>query len=558
MNAKAFWPLFRMQLRDKLDFSWTKTKKGIIQKAIFTPVAFLFVAALAFLLVYLLASYYIIYKRDVIDIFVIFLTFFGLLNIGSIALSLTKSLFCAEDNKVLATFPASSGTVFFSKIAVYAVFQFKRDLTLFVPITLGLFAYAFTAGLIPLWTVFWVLIPLLFFSVISIMFGAFLSIPLLYVYQLFRNFPIIQVVLFALAIPSVVGIMVYGIGQIPKDIDLANDWLPIRANILAWINSFQANVKPMAYITSAMLGELGGNQTYVLTGMTMLYAGAMLLVAVMLAVLVLILIKPFYFRMMSKTFELRKNAKRNKKNSRPVKPGLASFIKEMRLSIRDFGISGTFIAVYVLAPVLLYFMDRLFGAMATSLSGDAMVIAFNLLLMVLPYLVSNSVVATLRSRQGRCVYMDKTTPMESTTPILVRGGLMFILSVPSIVAECFVFADFTGYPVWSCVSVGLCVLLLQFGHIFHALAMDFMNPQNDLYDMDGESKTNKNEVITAVTGFVTAGVFAGLGLAFFIECANHGWNMDSMWIRLLLISVAFFLAQAMLFVWKVRAYYYEK
>ena len=555
---RTFWPLVLIQLRDKLDFSWTKSAKGIIQKIAFTILSFLIVGGIAFAAMFLMVSTFLLFKGDVIDIILVFLTFFGLLNVISISFSLTKSLYCAEDNKFLATMPVGAGMLFFSKLTVFTIFQIKRDFALLVPVTLGLFAYGVSVGLFAPWMVVWCLIPLFLFSLISIMLGAFLSIPMLYVYQAFRNFPILEVALFLILVPAIVVGLIYGISQLPNSIDLFDVWLPIRANIVAWIKSFRGSFSPMDYVTIAMHGEVNTAQVYALTGKSFLATGIMLAVALLLGVLVYILIKPFYFWMMSKTFELKKGATGRRKNGKPMKQGTSVFLKEMRLSIRDFGISGTFIAVYLLAPVMFYFVDRVFGAIATSLAGDAMVIGFNLFLMLVPYLVSNSVVATLRSRQGNSVYMDKTHPIESTTPILARGAFQMILSVPSIAVEAYIFYQYSGMQAWGCVTLGVAVLLIQLGHIFHALAMDFMNPQNELYDMDGESKPNPNEFKTAATGFVIALVFGLLGVGFFIECTNHAWGYDSMWIRLVLIAVAFFVAQAMLFVWKVRAYYKEK
>ena len=555
---RTFWPLVLIQLRDKLDFSWTKSAKGIIQKIAFALLSFLIVGGIAFAAMFLMVSTFLLFAGDVIDIIIVFLTFFGMLNVLSISLNLTKSLYCSEDNKFLATMPVGARMLFFSKLTVFTFFQIKRDFALLVPVTVGLIFYGSFAGLFPIWMALWCLIPLFLFSLISIMLGAFLSVPMLYIYQAFHNYPAVEIGLFVVLVPSLVFGLVYGISLIPNSIDLFDIWLPIRSNIIAWIKSFRGGFLPMDYVTVALHGELTAYQSYALTGKSFLATGAMLVVALLLVVLVSILIKPFYFLMMSKTFELKKRATGRRKNSKPMKQGTSVFLKEMRLSIRDFGISGTFIAVYLLAPVMFYFVDRVFGAIATSLAGDAMVIGFNLFLMLVPYLVSNSVVATLRSRQGNSVYMDKTHPIESTTPILARGAFQMILSVPSIAVEAYIFYQYSGMQAWGCVTLGVAVLLIQLGHIFHALAMDFMNPQNELYDMDGESKPNPNEFKTAATGFVIALVFGLLGVGFFIECTNHAWGYDSMWIRLVLIAVAFFVAQAMLFVWKVRAYYKEK
>ena len=119
------------QLSDKLDFSWLKSPKETIRKIVFSVLKFVLIAGVVAVVLQLFEFLTIINKAEMVDLYVLFFTLImALLLIGDTH-KLTMSLYYAEDNKLLVTFPVSSSTLFLSKIINFFVFDFIKNLNLF-------------------------------------------------------------------------------------------------------------------------------------------------------------------------------------------------------------------------------------------------------------------------------------------------------------------------------------------------------------------------------------------------------------------------------------------
>ena len=113
---KQLLRLTLFQLKDKLDMSWIKSKKTLIQTLVFGLLKFLIVVAIVFLVLFLLTFVGFISKyQDVLPLFTMFIAVVFVLGTASSTYTLTKSLYFADDNKVLITLPVNANKLFFSK-----------------------------------------------------------------------------------------------------------------------------------------------------------------------------------------------------------------------------------------------------------------------------------------------------------------------------------------------------------------------------------------------------------------------------------------------------------
>ena len=110
--------LIFMQLKDKLDFGFVKTKKTLIRKIVFTLLKFTVVAAVAYGLRFFLGMF-MFYNSDTPQIMIVLATFLLGISCITCTVGLVKSLYYAEDNKVLITFPVQNNVIFISKLIVY-------------------------------------------------------------------------------------------------------------------------------------------------------------------------------------------------------------------------------------------------------------------------------------------------------------------------------------------------------------------------------------------------------------------------------------------------------
>ena len=513
---KNFWPLVMMQFRDKLDMSWAKQKKTLIQKIVFFVLKFLLLGGGVFGLLYLLNFLLIVYKNEIINLYIVFFLLITVLNIISATVGLMKSLYFADDNKVLVTLPVGATQLFFSKILVYLFFQMKKDLDILVPITLGLFIFGVYGGVIHIGSLFFMLLVLIINTIIVVLLGSLFSIPALYVYKWMKNYPVLELILVLLVVAIFVVLAFLLISLIPDNIDLINQWPAIRAAINQNINAFKQFflVYPFTFVVSCMSGELV-NFVYTVVPQTLWMTAIMIGVGGILGLIVFLAIKPFYFSMMTKTGEFNKEIINNPKKNVKHRKYVTFANKEMKLSFRDFDISGS-------------------------------------------YLASNSIIATLYSKEGRAAYIKKTKPIDPLWPLISKVLFNLILSVPSITACMVIFGIMCGTPIWGCILLGIAFISLQYGHIFYSAGLDIMNPQNEVYATDGEQINNPNENKATVAGFITAFVYALIAYLLMQESVKTYGNTHMAVIKLLLIALVYFGAMFLLFYLKVRAFYYEK
>ena len=561
---KKLFKLTLLQLRDKIDFSWAKSIKTLIRTIIFGIIKFAVVTAIAFVVLYLLVYIGFINKSvDILPVFTIFLSLMVFLNLLSATYNLMKSLYFADDNKVLITLPITPNQLFISKLLVYFFFEVKKSLGLLIPAILGFLLFeinSYKSVEITNITFVWMIVPALLLILLQVLVASLLSIPFLYIYQFFKKTPILDLVGVIVAVGVGLFVVIKLISLIPANIDLNIQWPAFVSKFETLILKIDKYAYPINFYSRMFFGEVAkvGAIHYTLTGTTFIKTLICLGAVIVLGLIAFFLIKPFYFKIMNKTFEFDKNPNLVQKKNIRHKRYVTYANKEFKLSFRDFDISGSYIAVYIIVPILLFFMDRVISAFSTSLRGDNIAIAVNLLLTVLPLLASNSTIATLYSKEGRTAYITKTNPVNPFIPLVSKLLFNLIFSVPSIVGCAVIFADFSDLGVWVAIAFASSVLLLQYAHIFFSAAQDIMNPQNEVYATTGSDFNNPNETRSTVVAFVVSFIITGLFYLILSESIKMTGSYTSAFVRLLLISALLFAGFLYLFIKKIQAFYFEK
>ncbi len=557
----TFSALIAFQYRDKVDLSWTKTTKTKIQKIVFSIIKFLVVAAVVFAILTLVKELFKI-TTQILSFYLVFLGIYTILNLITVTFGLVKSLYYAEDNKVLVTFPVNSSKLFISKIFVYELFELRKSLDVLVPVSLAFFIAAITSGVMQLSTIFWSIIPILLLITGTVLLGALLSIPALYIYKTLKNHAILEAIVFLLAVAAVATGIILLIGLIPEnegDVDIIRSFPLIKAAIDDFVGKFSTYVAPITYIFKSIVGDLGSTWIgYKLTGLTFAYTGIILAIVAGLAILVVLIIKPFYFTMLTKTFEFNKKVMDKQKRNKVRNKYFTFVLKEIKLTLREFELSGSYLIVYLAVPILLYFIDKVFAAMTTSTQGNFLILTFNILLIILPLLASSSLFATLYSREGRTAYMKKTKPIKPYFPLFSKMITNFVLVAPTVIASCIIFAKFCEINVLCTTLFTISVLFLQYGHMFFSATLDIMNPQNEVYATEGTSISNPNELKSTVAAFVTSLAITFVGYFFVTESHYANGNLDSAFIKILLIAAVFFASTMVMFFLKIKAFYIDR
>lgn len=543
---KHLYALVMMQLKDKLDFKFLKDKKKLISKIVFTLLKFLIVGAVALVLFKVLPL--LIFFNGIPQQLMIFI--FGIifvLSVLSCTVGLMKTLYFADDNKVLVTFPVNANVLFASRLIVYYVFELKRSLFLSIPIFI---AFGINASMAWYYYI-WLFVAFIFISAIPVLVGALLSIPAMFVYMFIKKRPVLLAACYVAAIAVVVFIAVKLIGLIPEEINLIEQGGTIERYVLKFLYACEDKFYPVNMIITMLTGRSIGFRYNLLIWDVPKYFGYTLGLLAVTGGLAFVSSRPLFFTMISKTIEFEKippkNARKNIKRSR-----FGTFLNaETSALIRSREI-GTFVIMYIVVPVMVYLLNKVFMAMDTNLTGVYMVYAFNLLIMILPMLASDAVVATLYSREGRAAYVKKTMPLNPIVPLIMKLVPLFIASAASLIASAVIFSNFIDLTVWQVVLICISLIGIQWGHILWSGMSDLMNPKNEQYATSGEMNDNPNESFSTISAFIVSIIYALYAFMLFPE------GVTSACIKLCLMGVAFCAVLAYMYVQKIKVYYYEK
>ena len=551
--------LVLMQLKDKLDLGFVKSKKLLIRKIVFTLVKFAAVAGVALLVRWLLGMLMNFAASETPRLMVVLVTFLLGISCITCTVELVRSLYFADDNRVLITYPVPGNLIFVSKLVVCYFYELAKEYLLVVPVLLG-------CGLLSIKTLTWVFIPwtliiMIIVPAVPVLIGALLSIPALFIARFVGRHSVIKVALFAIG----VGLATWGIAVLisllPENINLINQGGELIFKIKNFLLRFERAVLPASWLVYLITGKPGANLVYnVFAGRTfVILAGLIALIAVLFAV-AFFLSRPLFFNMMSKSFEFEKGASDKGKPNKTHGKWLTFIIKEFKLCIANEEVFLPFLATYIAVPLLIFLLNKLYAAMDTRLKGQVMTYAFNLLIMLLPMLASNAVIATLFSKEGRAGYIKKTKPVNILMPIFAKLFFFMVLSVPSVIATTVVFGYFVSdmFRWYDLALLSAMLIFLQCAHILFSALLDIMRPQNEQYATVGESARNPNESASTLVAFILSAFFAGFGYMLFSEVTLSTATVTAAVIKLAAIALVLLAAMYTLFVRCISAFYYDK
>ena len=557
--------LVLMQLKDKLDLSFVKSTKTLIQKIVFTLLKFLVVGAIAYVLCLLLTTM-LIDRSDVDKLMVVIATFLLVASLLTCTVGLVKSLYFAADNKVLITLPVKNNVIFISKLIVSYFYETVKMYSLLVPLLLGCMLYS---GQIHNVTIIWTLFVMLFVSAAVVLISGILSIPALFAVRFLNKAPAVKVVLFVLAIILGGWLIIWFISILPKDIYLiGQQGTDLIEKIRVILISFQKHVLPISYLIEMLIGSKINNVHTLLFYRPWVIFACLIGIVAVLGVIVYFVSRPLFFSMMSKTFEFDKKKVYKVPKVKKSSPWIALLKKEFKLCFASSDVSLTFIAMYIIVPVLILLLNIVYAAINPNVAGKKLVYTFNILIMILPLLASNSLISTLFSKEGRAGYIKKTKPINILKALFAKLFFFLLFSIPSVLASVIIFGSYLPEFRWyDVLLIFFMVLFMQYGHIFYCATLDVMNPQNEQYATVGESVNNPNEGKATILAFIVSAIMSLLAFVFFknheilftfMPYSGHGIYYTIPIVKLFAIAAVFCAATLYMFIGKVKAYYYEK
>ncbi|MFA7110109.1 MAG: hypothetical protein WC160_01145 [Bacilli bacterium] len=550
--------LIMMQLKDKLDLGFIKDKAQLIRKIVFFALRFIIVAGLAFVLFFLSSYLKIFHNSPYIptSVMTMVLTFILGVSTFTCTIELIKSLYMAEDNQMLITYPISANRIFLSKIVVYYIYEIYKNVTFTLPIFL---AYGLLAP-VNWFFYIWVFLSFFFLSMIPVVLAVVLSIPGLFITRFLTRFRLAKIILYV----AILGLFIYALVRlfllIPDEINILSYWGPIKILLTNITNFFQHYFAVVYALVIMVVGKYDATMHYsYLNGDVWLIFLTLLVAIAVLFASVYFLSRYIFIKMTSKSFEYEKRTKIKVLMNRRLPRLLTFVLKELRLLFRTGDFAYNFIATYVSIPLFVLLINQIFASMDLYLNGRFIIQVFTILIIMLPLLSSNSLIATMYSKEGRTAYLKRTKPINAIFPLLAKLIPNIFLSLISLAVSLYVFNLYFDYLTINITFLSLALTFIQIGHLLFCALIDLMNPQNEQYATAGERYSNPNEIRATIFAFAVAFLTAFIILGFVLEEQSSPEKLFNLaFLKIAILGIIFLGVAIYMFIEKIKAYYYDR
>ncbi len=556
-NWRALVTLVKMQLKEKMDLGYLRSKRKLIFKTTWLFIEFAAITAIiavVFHFVKLLGLFSLVHD---IPVSVISLAFgiMLLLSLVTDTIGLMKSLYFSKDNTVLLTFPATPSLVFFSKLATYYVYEFRKSFMFTIPmfIAYGLIVRGYglhdPKGLLyyP-----WLIVMFILISSIPVLFAALLSIPAMFVYIFLNRVKILQYLLYTALGGGAILLVWWLIGLIPQDINFIESWGNTYWEIQAFLDGYTQIFYPIYAFTELIVGRTVGLSSVIFHSGTLPTLLILLATGIGLLLLCFLCSKPLFYRMASTPFEFKKKDRIQAKANRKMPPFLSAIKKEFVIGLRSNAFIKLGGVLIVIMPMAIYLLNKLYSAMDTRFIGTQMTICFNIIIILLIMLMTNIDIASVYSRDGSSSYLNKVQPTPYATLLLSKLIFPMIIALAGLIFTVNVFAIESGLSKNDAFLIAVMIYGVYLAHLLSSAESDIMNPQYEQYATFNEQTNNPNETGSGVSAIIiSAAVFA---ITLFLSTRNDA----GLWIKLAIVGVLFAAFKVFTYLSKIKAFYKEK
>lgn len=550
-NFGGLKPLVMLQLKDKIDFSFLKSKKKTLFKTIYSILFFVGLTALIYLMFSLVVQFGLFSFLQTLNFraYLVLMTILFILSFFSCLVNVTRTLYFSKDNQVLMTMPVSDGKIFSSKLIVCFIYELIKNVSYIFPFFI---AYGLVMKLSVLYF-FWSIVALLLVTVLSIVLSGLLSIPAMWLTTALKKHKVLEYIVVGLFIAGVTVAVIFIIGLIPQDIDLVRDWGKIYWAIQDFLKGFAKYFVVFDYLLQLLTGMVyNGTSFRLFTTTNLITFGVVINVIALSLGLIVLLSKPLFLKMVSAPFEYKKNESIKPKKNKKRKSFSSAVVQQAKREVRTPSIIYSILIVAILTPIAIFLQNKIIGAMDTKILGNYMGIAFNILIILLMMLSSNVILASIYSSEGNSAYLNKIVPVAFGIPLTSKLVTNACICILSIIASVIIIEVFSGIGILATILLSLSLILVYIAHIYWSAELDLMNPQNRLYQTTGKGDKNPNELKSTIIAFLASAIFAFISFFLMKE------NINVVFVKLLFISLIFCAVRVYLFYTKIKLYYKEK
>lgn len=551
MFFKNLKTLTAMQFKDQIDFGFLKSKKKTIAKIVYSVLFFIIITFVIQLILNLVVKFGLFSFLQTLNfrVYLVLMTILFLLSFISCLVRVTNTLYFSKDNTVLITMPVKNNMIFTSKLIVSFIYELLKNITYILPF---FFAYGMVMSL-PATFYLWAIFSLVFFTLLSVVLSGLLSIPAMTIAIVLKKHKVLEYIVVSTIIVLAVLGLVKMIAAIPQNIDLVRDWGKIYWKLQDFLKVFAEKLFILDYLLQMFTGLAYNVYIFNPFNATNFKTLQICLGIIIISLtLIYLLSKPLFLKMISSPFEYKKSHKiRNKKNFKtPV--FISSIIQQSKRIFRTPNLIYSVLAVATITPIAVFLQNKIIGAMDTRMFGNYMGITFNILIILLLTLSSNTTIASIYSREGNSAYLNKVNPVNYHVLLSAKVVLNASINVLSIIISCGIINTFASLGALNTIILTIAMVLIYIAHLFWSAELDIMNPQNQHYQTTGSHNKNPNELKSTIIAFFATFIFTFATFTFIQE------EFSSVFPKLLLISTIFFIFRTYLYFTRIKLYYKEK
>lgn len=538
MKINNIRTLLMMQLKDKVDLSFTKNKKTLINKIVLSLLLFLIITVLIYLFLFLMKNLNVFSLSNYIPSTVIGLifSFIFIISIIQNSFKINNLLYFSNDNMVLLTLPIKVNELFLSKIILSFIFELKKNILYIFPLFI---AYGILSKF-QIYYYIWLIIMLIILTILAVLISSALSIIIMYLKLLFKKIKTLKIVFILSIIFITLFISLKIINLIPEDIDLYGSRGQIYFTIQDFLEKFSNNFKIIMNLIYLIIGRTYGRYNKIFdlnNGFNFLY---LILFQGLLFILLIFIIKPTFKKMINKNISFKKQDYKQLDNKSHNKY-LSHLKKDFLISIRNQSYFTNIITVFLLLPILLFLLNKIYSAFSTRVLGDNLTLAFTYLMILLIVLSSNGYLATSLSREGKTLLYNYQNPINNKFVIISKLLVNFIFIFISLLLTIILLYKYFNIDFKNSLFMFLSTIFIYIGHGLLSLEFDFMNKQNDQYQFIGDTMDNPNEKKSIINAFILSFIFFIFYLFLIVE------NYNEAWIKVLILSFTYLLFRLYLF-----------
>jgi ABC-2 type transport system permease protein len=558
VSSRRFFALVSMLFSDtmKLSFLDKTHRKSSIINIVSSLLAFAGLTALAVGLYSVAVTLHVFSVLDYIPETVpsLIAAVLLILSFSNSLLGLIRTLYFSEDNRVIITYPCKGVTIFAARILVFFICEYLRSVLVFIPVLFGYMIVAHFSWVFYLW----VFVALFFVVMAEVVVASLFSVPGYYFARFFKRNSLLESVGYFTLFALFVGVVAWLISLLPNKIDISSNWGPIFAQIKSMLAAYRDNLRPFYSLTLMEIGYTNGFSKSVFTlesGVTLL---CLLGVISLGLVIVFFGVSHLYLQLASTSFEYSSDNLLRTKKSKTRPYWFSQMAKELILFFKTPETFMSLFSVYVFLPIFVAILNKVFGAMDTTIVGKMYVSVVNVLIILLVMLCSNGAISHIYSDEGKAFLLDRSYPRSSGFLLFSKLILPMAMGFVSILVTCLCYGLVShdslppdGSPwINPEMLVGLTISLASFyfGHLLFSAGLDFCSLKNTFV---AETLVSENEKRSVVSAFFIAFLMAVLFYFFLRE------NVETGYLKLMIFGLLYLLFNIILFIRKIRYLYRE-